>query len=90
MNLLSKLSKEAKGASEIAKSKNLMLRVILYFNKTAFPTDLLMQSLRILHNCCRTGENFMDICFETHGFTQKTFDTIINDSRTMVTEAIAG
>lgn len=69
MNLLSKLSKESKGAQDIALSKNLMLRVILYFNKSAFPSDLLMHSLRILHNCCRNVENFKEICFETHSFT---------------------
>ena len=89
MNVLSKLSKETKGANEIALSKNLILRVILYFNKAIFPIELLMSSLRILHNCCKSTADFRATCLETHGFTLKTFDTIVSDSRSLVTESIA-
>jgi hypothetical protein len=89
MNVLSKLSKETKGANEIAQSKNLILRVILYFNRSVFPMDLLMSSLRILHNCCKSSGDFRTTCLETHGFTLKTFDTIISDSKSMVTDSIA-
>jgi hypothetical protein len=88
MNLLSKLSKEAKGASDLASSKNIMLRVILYFNRSAFPHDLVMHSLRLLHNCCKSVPDFRTLCLDTHGFSIKHFDTIITDSRTFLTESI--
>ena len=89
MNLISKLSKETRGSLEITNSKNLILRVIMYFNKANFPHDLVMNSLRLLHNCCKTAPNFREICLDTHGFTLKTFDTIVTDSRAYVRDSIA-
>lgn len=37
LNLLSKLSRDIKAAQAIAESKNILLKILLYFNKGAFP-----------------------------------------------------
>ena len=49
-----------------------------------------MQSLRILHNCCKTAADFRGLCLDTHGFKLAIFDTIISDVRVIAIEAIAG
>jgi hypothetical protein len=64
MNLLSKISKDKGGAQEIAESKNLVLRILLYFNKSLFPQDLVLNSLRTLHNIIKTSENFRNLFLE--------------------------
>ena len=68
MNLLSKISRDANGVRQIAESKNLIFRSLLYFNKAAFPVDIVMNSLRVIHNCCKSVEGFREICLETHSF----------------------
>jgi len=64
MNLLSKISKDKSGAQEIAESKNLVLRVLLYFNKSLFPQDLVLNSLRTLHNIIKSSDNFRNLFLE--------------------------
>ena len=68
MNLLSKLSRDVNGVQQIAQSKNLLFRSVLYFNKSAYPLDIVMNSLRVIHNCCKSVEGFKEVCLETHGF----------------------
>ena len=58
LNLLSKLSRDPRGAQQIAESKNLMLRALLYFNRDTFPIDMVLNSLRILHNSFKSAPNF--------------------------------
>jgi hypothetical protein len=77
MNLLSKISRDSNGAQQIAESKNLVFRAILYFNKATYPIDIVMNSLRLLHNCAKSAQGFRELCLERHGFTLKNFDTVI-------------
>lgn len=88
MNLLSKLSRDASGAKGITENKNLMFRVLLYFNKGAFPLDLVLHSLRILHNCLKLAPDFRTTCLDTHGFTLSSFDQCITDIVSIFHEAI--
>lgn len=88
LNLLAKLSRDQKGAQQIAESKNLLLRVILYLNKTSFPLDMVLQALRILHNCCKSANGFREIYLDTHKFTVKNLDTVVNDTLSIFTESL--
>ena len=80
MNLLSKLTRDQRGVQQIAENKNLIFRSILYFNKAAYPQDIVMNSLRVIHNCCKSAENFRTICLDKHAFNMKIFDTLVSDS----------
>lgn len=88
MNLLSKLTKDPKGAHAIALSKNLVLRVILYFNKEVFPFELVLHCIRVLHNCCKSALDFRGLCLESHGFTLKSFDGCVRDSLAIFNECL--
>jgi hypothetical protein len=89
LNMLSKLSRDVRGAQVIAESKNLLLRVILYFNLEAFPQELVFHSLRILHNCFKSAPNFRSLYLETHSFTVKNLDTLSRDLLAIFNSSLA-
>ena len=48
-----------------------------------------MNSLRVIHNCCKLVEGFKEICVETHGFLPKIFDTLVSDTLSLFQEGLA-
>ena len=64
------------------------MRSVLYFNKTVFPIDYLLQSLRILNNCMKTVPNFRQLFLETHGFSLKGLDRCVSDSLELFNESL--
>jgi hypothetical protein len=73
-HLLSKMVRHPGAAKQIAETKSLLFKVMLYF--TNDDVDLFKQCLIVLHGCCKLG-NFGELCRETHGFPDSTWDSYI-------------
>ena len=85
MNLLAKLARHPSGQKQIAESKNILLRTLLYFNRNFQP--LVYNSLRIFHACCKFPE-FRNICLEVHKFTLKNFDSYTKEVLEMFKDSL--
>ena len=77
LNLLAKLSRDVSGAEAIAVSKNLTLRLVLYFNRAAFPNEYFLQCLRVLNNVFKTVADFRSTYLDKHGFTLHSLDRCV-------------
>lgn len=66
-----------------------MLRALLYFNKSAYPSDFFLHSLRLMHNCFKSAEDFRTLFLEKHGFTLKNLDLIVSDTLSLFKENLA-
>eukprot|EP00347_Sterkiella_histriomuscorum_P021645 403333259 len=86
INLLSKIARDPNGALQIAESKDIVLRVLIYFNRN-FP-QLVFNCLRIFHALCRVPD-FRSICLDLHKFNPKNFDTYVNEVVALFNESLS-
>jgi len=85
-NLLAKVSKDATGAKEIADSKVLVIRTLLYFNHQ-FPA-LINNAMRVFHACCKIA-NFHSVCIDHHQIGLNNFDTYVAEVQALFHENYA-
>lgn len=79
LQLLGRLARVPAGLLKVAKSKDILLKILLYYTLEDMP-EYSKNSLIIFHTCC-SMPGFADILLEEHKFTAKSFDGYIKVSK---------
>ena len=84
LQLLSRLSKQEQGREKIVASKDIMLKLFIYYT---FP-DTNKSALITLHTLFSQKHDLKEILFESHNFTLASFDSFVNTSKANFTRTI--
>lgn len=87
LNLYSKMFRLPEAAAAVAKQRNAVFKIILYFSKE-FGGELQLNALRALHALCKVP-GFRELCFEEHKFSAKTFDLYVKEVNAFFAESLA-
>ena len=77
LQLVGRLAKAEEGQRKILGSKDLMLRLIVYYTFE----DTNKSALITLYTLMSTQPDFKTVCFDTHGFTLASFELFVKSSK---------